>query len=163
VWCELTSSFCTKSSSIKDDGSFDAEAELEAIKNPRGLKSLEEPNEPEEEKEETDELLICIRPTYEGRPVSSEYRFVPNAAKTERDLVTVSDNNNNNKSPNAPTSSSENEFLNASDQAAKHPGPPKKRQVGNEASHSKKKRKGSSINDTDVNAAQSLLEFHSKK
>jgi hypothetical protein len=159
VWCELTSSFCTKSSSIKDDGSFDAEAELAAIKNPRGLKSLEEPNEPQEEKEETDELLICIRPTYEGRPVSSAYRFVPNAAKTERDLVTVSDN----KSANAPTSSSENESGNASDQAAKHPGPPKKQHVGNEESLSKKQRKGSSINDTDANAAQSLLKFHSKK
>jgi hypothetical protein len=97
---------------LKDDGSFDAEAELAAIK--RVLRSL------------MNQKKKSIRPTNEGRPVSSEYRFVPNAAKTERDLVTVSENNN--KSPNAPTSSSENESLNASDQGAKHPGPPRKLQ-----------------------------------
>lgn len=168
VWCELTSSFCTKSS-FDEESSFDAKAALAAINNPRGLKNVEVENEPEEEEEEQIELLICIRPTYESERVSAEFRFIPKVKVMNSESTAVSDP----KSSIAPTSSSGDGLsanASSSDQTnSKHSPPLKKRPIGNdgEASPSKKHKvptRLESSSTSTVNAvAESLLALNSKK
>jgi hypothetical protein len=74
VWCELTSSiFCVRSL-FDDESSFDPKAALGAIANSKGIKSAQSSGN-DTVLEEHDELLLCIRPTYEGKKIGEEFRF----------------------------------------------------------------------------------------
>jgi len=74
VWCDLTSSILCMRTFVEDDSSFNPKAALAAITNPRGIKSAE--NYGSINVLEEDELLICIRPTFEGEKVGEEFRLL---------------------------------------------------------------------------------------
>jgi hypothetical protein len=145
VWCELTSSFSTKSL-LEDDsfGSFDAKKALEQINNPRGLKNADVvAAEEDEEEEDEDEILICIRPTYEGKKVGEECRFVPRA----KSVITTDE-----KSSSFATNSSSNG--NSSDTSGR------KRSVRDNSSQSKKQKSSRGSNDSgqdNINTAVASL------
>jgi hypothetical protein len=74
VWCDLTSSILCMRTFVDDESSFNPKAALAAITNPRGIKSSENYGSINELEE--DELLICIRPTFEGEKVGEEFRLL---------------------------------------------------------------------------------------
>lgn len=141
---------------MDDESSFDAKAGLVALNNRRGLKKPE-PDEPEEEKE--DELLICIRPTYESKKITSkEYLFVP---KSNNLSATVSQKSSSSSGHGSSNSSSYQTEM-------KQSCPPKKRPVGNDDDSSPSKNKTSvslkksGTTGGDVNTVvESLLALHS--
>lgn len=126
VWCELTSSVCTRSF-FDDESSFDPKTALAAIQNPRGIKSAETSGDttvPEEEEE--DELILCLRPTFEGKKIGEEFRFSPGMNTVNKSEATsLSDE----KAQGLPSSSSgNNSSLKASsDMTGSNPGHPLKK------------------------------------
>ncbi|KAL7519228.1 hypothetical protein ACHAWX_004014 [Stephanocyclus meneghinianus] len=72
VWCELTSSILCMRSLFDDESLFEPKAALGAIT--KGSKSAQGSGN-NTVLEEDDELLLCIRPTYEGKNIEEEFRF----------------------------------------------------------------------------------------
>jgi len=97
VWCELTSSILCVRSLFDDDNSFDPKAALGAITNSRGIKSAQGSGDTTVlEEEEKNELLLCIRPTHEGKRMGEHFRFACEV-NTERESEATSLSNG--KSP----------------------------------------------------------------